>query len=476
MRLELRAAAIGVLVLFAPGAAAAEPALKLDLGGGVSIELVLVKAASFKQGSPPSEAGRADDETLRDVTITRDFYIGKYEVTRRQWNRFVEETRYKTEAERGTSGGFGWDGKALTQAARFNWRDPGFANGDDHPVTIVTYDDALAFTIWLTKRARRAVTLPTEAEWEYAARAGSRGRFYSGDALAAASEIGWMKTNAANATHAVGQKKPNGFGLYDMAGNVAEWCLDWYAPYAPGAVTDPLETRSTYGDKPRRVLRGGSWLKDGAGFRSAARARSTPGSRNADIGFRVAASVETAAAALPPASAPLAARASAGAPPPTTPRPAAAASQGGGFSLAISAILLLLFFAVVAAIVAGFRMVGGASRGPRTTVASDGFTMYVPKAKVGDRVRYSYSVDGVAHTDETTVTGDPAQGVFVYTGSRPSAVQVLSVAGVAAAAAVMASRSSGRRGYDNTTPTRSVLDDDYDDDRASSFRGYPSAY
>ena len=471
MRLSMKAFLSGALVALALGASAAEPTLTLDLGGGVSLDLLLVKAASFKQGSPPSESGRAEDEVLRDVTITRDFYVGKHEVTRRQWNRFVEETRYKSEAERGTSGGFGWDGKALVQAARFTWRDPGFPNGDDHPVTIVTYDDALAFTIWLTKRARRAITLPTEAEWEYAARAGSRGRFYAGDALAVTAEMGWMKTNSGNATHAVGQKKPNAFGLYDTGGNVSEWCLDWYAPYAPGPVTDPLETRSTYGDKPRRVLRGGSWLKDASGFRSAARSRSAPGSRNADIGFRVVVSAETPAPAAPPAAARSAPSAALVKPVPQ----AQPASRGSSFLYSTIAPLLCLggFIAIVALVL---KMVRGSTPSrPRTQVGNDGFTLYAPRAHVGDRVRYSYVVDGVSHTDETTVTGDPAQGVFVYTGSRPSVVQVLSIAGVAAAAATIASRSSERRTYDSTPTTRrSVLDDD--DDEPGGFRGYPSAY
>ncbi len=466
MPFSMKAAATGLGLALALAASAAEPTLTIDLGGGVSLDLVLVKAASFKQGSPPSESGRAEDEVLREVTITRDFYAGKYEVTRRQWNRFVEETRYKSEAERGTSGGFGWDGKALTQAARFTWRDPGFPNGDDHPVTILTYDDALAFTIWLTKRSRRAITLPTEAEWEYAARAGSRGRFYAGDAMAVASEMGWMKTNSGNATHAVGQKKPNAFGLYDITGNVSEWCLDWFAPYAPGPVTDPLETRSTYGDKPRRVLRGGSWLKDAAGFRSAARSRSAPGSRNADIGFRIVASVETAAPAAPLASAP-------SAPPASSAKPAQPASQGSSSSL-VGALVSLVVCVGLAWVVSLIWKALRAPNRPRTKIANDGFTLHLPGAKIGNRVRYSYTVDGVSHTDETTVTGDPAQGVFVYTGSRPSAVQLLSVAGVAAAAATLAGRKSQRRTYDSTpTTTRSVLDDD---DEPSGFRGYPSAY
>ena len=168
------AVALGALSI--PGsvrAQGAEPALSLNLGSGVLLETVLVKAATFRQGSPLTEAGRREDEAEREVTISRDFYIGRYEVTVGEFRRFVSETGYKTEAEKGTSGGFGWNGQALEQRFGFNWENPGFAQTDRHPVTLVTFDDAQAFTRWLSKRIGRTVTLPTEAQWELAARGGS---------------------------------------------------------------------------------------------------------------------------------------------------------------------------------------------------------------------------------------------------------------------------------------------------------------
>jgi len=184
--------------------------LRLDLGSGVGIDLVLVKAGAFRQGSPQTEAERADDEAMREVTLTKDFYIGVHEVTVGQFGRFVAETGYKTESEKGTSGGFGWNGRALEQRPAFNWRNPGFVQTDRHPVTIVTFDDAVAFTSWLSKKSGRAVSLPTEAQWEFASRANSTSAYPSGAAKATQpATLGWSKANAGEGAHPVGEKTPN---------------------------------------------------------------------------------------------------------------------------------------------------------------------------------------------------------------------------------------------------------------------------
>lgn len=457
-----------LLLSGALAASAAEPAatLRLDLGGGVGLELVLVKAGAFRQGSPAGEQGRAEDEREREVALTRDFYAGKYEVTLHQFARFVQETGYRTEAEKGTSGGFGWDGKALTQSPRFNWRDPGFGVSDEHPVTIVTYDDALAFASWLKRRAGRDVTLPTEAQWEFAARGGTKSRFYAGDAEDAAREIGWWKANAGNGAQPVGRKKPNAYGLHDTAGNVYEWCRDWYGPYTPGPVSDPLETRSTLSDRPRRVLRGGSWLKEARDLRSAARYRNTPGSRNADNGFRVVASAEESSA--PPAQPAATARA-----------PAAGAGADSSASSSASLLWIPIAFALVIALVIGiigfklFRAMAGGSLQARIKPGPDGFTIFAPRAVAGEKIRYRYVVEGRPETGEMTVSGDPAQGMFVFTGGPPRKVEILNV--LAAPGALKPERLKGAvPPPPSVTPRTSRRDDD--DDEGPGFRGFPSAY
>lgn len=270
----------------------AEAATRLELGAGTGIDLILVSAGEFTQGSPADESGRGSDENQRTVRLTHDYYISKTAITRGQWQRFVEETGYRSEAEIGNSGGFGWDGSALTQRKDFNWRNPGFPQDATHPVCLVTYPDAQAFCKWLEKKTNRRTQLPTEAQWEYACRAGSVTPWHSGTKSAA-----WHKGNSGNGTHPADSTPPNAWHLV-IGGNVAEWCLDWYGPYDTGHATDPLQDNQNLSDKPRRVLRGGSWNRDAKNTRSAARFRADARSRNADIGFRIVCDTNGMAAVL----------------------------------------------------------------------------------------------------------------------------------------------------------------------------------
>ncbi len=260
----------------------------MDLGEGISIELIQVPRGTFSQGSPESEQGREPDEVARTVVLSSDFYLGTTPVTVGQFRRFVAATHYKTEAESGPSGGFGVVNGELVQQPQFNWKNPGYAQTDDHPVTIVTFADATAFLKWLSNKSGRTMALPTEAQWEYACRAGSISRYYNDDDDAAMDAIGWSKNNAPSSPMPVKQKQPNAFGLYDMSGNVYQWCQDIFIIYPSDSVSDPLQMQGQPGEKVRNVLRGGSWMRFPKRCRSAARYRATPGTRNAENGFRVA--------------------------------------------------------------------------------------------------------------------------------------------------------------------------------------------
>lgn len=450
----------------------ASDSLSIDLGGA-TLELVLVRAGQFEQGSPRSERGRGDDEGQRTVALSHDYYIGKHEVTVEQFAVFVQATGYVTETERGSSGGFGLESGKLSQSKRFSWRTPGYAQSGRHPVSLVTFEDAVAFTRWLGQRAGRSVDLPTEAQWEHAYRAGTSTRYYAGEAESVLKTIGWFRGNAASGARAVGGLEPNAWGLYDMAGNVYEWCRDWYGPYEPRArATDPLLEEPPAGDKPRRVLRGGSFLRLAKDLRAAARYRNDPGSRNADNGFRVVASTSAlpAAADTVDESAPLAGASRPGA------GSSAAPSSSLPFKIVFYGVFALVGGAFVYALfqgIAGFRRrsraaaAGGGAASVRVRPGQDGFWLVAPEHLRGHTLRYRVSGPGGVQRAAVELEPSPA-GQFVYTGYRPASVSVEQVllAGGAAALAWDARRR----------------DEEDDEDAASlaaapaAFRRYPSAY
>ncbi|MCC6463310.1 MAG: SUMF1/EgtB/PvdO family nonheme iron enzyme [Saprospiraceae bacterium] len=218
-------------------------------------DMVFVKGGTFTMGSPKNEADRNDDETQHPVTLS-DFAIGKYPVTQQLWQDIMGN-------------------------------DPSNFKGVDLPVEMVSWDDVQDFLQKLNAcYPGQRYRLPTEAEWEYAARGGSqsKGFIYAGSNNL--DEVGWHRNNAGSKTHPVGQKKANELGLYDMSGNVWEWCADWYDNYPSDLQTNPHGPGSGTG----RVRRGGGWARYPHGCRVAYRSLWQPGIRISIVGFRLAAS------------------------------------------------------------------------------------------------------------------------------------------------------------------------------------------
>jgi formylglycine-generating enzyme required for sulfatase activity len=296
------------------------PTETLDLGGGVKLELVLVPAGKFLMGTPEPESlwvgrgivigggaaafmllamvvvgmiqrrswrpqfslawllafigglsivsyggvrwwqtnrawsriGNKDEWPSHEVSLTKPFLMGKFEVTQEQYKKLMGD--------------------------RQSW-----FNADRNPVDGVSWDDAQEFCKQASKVTERNVRLPTEAEWEYACRAGTETLFYTGDGDGDLDKAGWYYGNSDYGTHPAGQKAANAWGLYDMHGNVCEWCWDWYGNYAKGPTASPQGAR--LGD--HRVLRGGTWFNGPKSCRSASRSSAVPDFSHHDIGFRV---------------------------------------------------------------------------------------------------------------------------------------------------------------------------------------------
>jgi formylglycine-generating enzyme required for sulfatase activity len=224
--------------------------MTVDLGGGVSMEMVLIPAGSFMMGS---DKGEANEKPVHKVTLTQPFYMGKFAVTQEQWQAVMGE-------------------------------NPAEFVGPTNPVEEVSWDDCQEFLQALSKKVPgKTFDLPTEAQWEYACRAGTTTAYYFGDDPARLGEYAWYLENSGNRSHPVGQKKPNAWGLYDMHGNVCQWCADWYGDYSAGDATDPAGPSSG----EAAVLRGESWVGLAYELRSADRVGTPTYYRNSHVGLRV---------------------------------------------------------------------------------------------------------------------------------------------------------------------------------------------
>jgi len=252
----------------------------------IEMKLALIPAGTFMMGSPRSEAERDAKEERHEVTITKPFYLGLYEVTQEEYIKVMRDVGDRSEFK-----------------------------GDRNPVENVEWQRAKQFCERLSaradeKRAGRRYRLPTEAEWEYACRAGTTTAFHFGDSLSSQQANfngncpagGAAKDKYLRKTTKVGSYRPNAFGLYDMHGNVAEWCADWYDPdyYFDSPEEDPLGppfgvVATPFSNAEKNffvVVRGGCWLDDGRACRSAYRFRAMPNTRYRLIGFRVVCEVE----------------------------------------------------------------------------------------------------------------------------------------------------------------------------------------
>lgn len=278
---------------------------------------VVIKGGCFQMGNAFDE-GDQDEKPVHEVCVS-DFAIGQYDVTKGEFRKFTDSTGYRTDAEKG-NGCYVYNGSVWVYGEGTSWRDPGFHQEDDHPAVCISWNDAVAFANWLSAKAGRRYRLPTEAEWEYAARSGGKRERFAGfsdpaeldryanfcDANCVSDWKDKEQNDGFRYTSPVGSFRPNGLGLYDMTGNVWQWVADLYGErYYRESTRKSLLTDWYDGEARRekarnnpsgpgngmyRVLRGGGWNSAAIDSRAAQRLRNNPEFRRSYIGVRLAAS------------------------------------------------------------------------------------------------------------------------------------------------------------------------------------------
>ena len=230
-------------------------------GQTVTFRMKLVEAGTFQMGST---TGESNEQPVHQVTLTKDYYMGETEVTQALWYAVM--------------------GQKPTTSYGSQW-ESSYGLGDNYPAYNVSWNDCQTFITKLNALTGVTFRLPTEAEWEFAAKGGNKSQGYTYAGSNTLGDVAWYSGNSSTKTHEVKGKAPNELGLYDMSGNVWEWCQDWYGTYSSSAQTDPTGAASgSY-----RLLRGGSWIYDATYCRVAIRFNITPTYRgDYNIGFRLA--------------------------------------------------------------------------------------------------------------------------------------------------------------------------------------------
>src|SRR5262249_3863558 len=245
-------------------------------GKDVSFDMVPIPGGTYLMGSPKNEKGRRDDEGPQHPVTVKPFWMGKHEVTWDEYDAYWKEEEPKEEKGKAKDKKKDPKNPDATRRPTPPYADETFGLGrEGQPVICITHHAAMEYCRWLSKMTGKAYRLPTEAEWEWAARAGTNTAYSFGDDPKKLEEYAWIRKNSEESPHRVGMKKPNPWGLYDMYGNVAEWCLDHYKKDYYGSF--PLD-KATLGpvllptaDRFPHVARGGSYLDAPADCRSAAR-------------------------------------------------------------------------------------------------------------------------------------------------------------------------------------------------------------